>query len=602
MTNRMRVVLGRLPAILITALALASGETTLADLPEARTMLEAYRGVQGRMSGSPQESDLVDPGKAVGVVLRLDGEVLGRAVRVAWGDEPDGVLDRAFEAAWTDTQEALADRLGTLGERLRERVALEIEAGSDLTPLLGATYLSATARLSPGIDGVAMERAGRWGVVMPGEACTLGLTPERAARLCAARLDLPPLEWEELRSTTGARLYSFRTQRLVQMHPGDAPVFVYRCSPLIELETINLAGLRSLAALHAEHIAHRAWHGAEPFGLRGDFSATTGFGESPFADPRTQATAVYALLRHAALDTVMPEDRARFLGLSKRVLEDLLRVHPAELDPFIDASSLAALILAISQYHALSPGDEEAFLPPDGHTALDAVQRLRTMHNDAEDWQRMNPGERIFIGHALAVSARWHPEGGIVRSEANEIVREVLRSTPIELYAGLSPWIGSAVIELAGEGVITSGVALREFRSVAWRFQVGSGEIDAPAEMDLDGGFVFTRGGSHRPTWQSFRVGALLATMFAENRLTSDAEAPMELARLIRLCRFGAQLTVGVEGMETGGEARRSIGGVRLAPWDPTVSLDATALSLLTVTEVLEGVQVRSEREKNHSE
>ncbi len=601
MTNWMRVVFGRLLVILIPAWISFTGGIALGDLPEPQAMLEAYRGVLGRISGLTADAPLLDPGTAVSVVLRLDGEVLGRTVRVAQGDDADGALDQAFEGSWNDTQEALSDRLGTLGEGLMDRLTVEIEAGSEFSPLLGATYLAATSRLSPGIDGVAMERAGRWGVVMPGEACALGLTPERAARLCAARLDLPPLEWEELRSTTAARLYSFRTQRLVQNQPGDAPVFVYRCGPLVALETMDLAELRSLAALHAEHIVHRAWHGSEPFGLRGDFSATTGFGESPFADPRTQATAVYTLLRYASLDIVLPENRARILGLAKRVLEDLLVVHPAELDLFTDASSLAAFILAVSEYQAMSPGDEASFLPPDGHAALDAVRQLRMLCRDGEGWRRLNPGERIFIGHALASSARWHAEGEEVRSEANEIVRDVLLSTPIELYAGLSPWVGAAAVELAGEGAIGSAVALREFRSVAWRFQVGSGDIDAPAEMDLDGGFVFTRGGTHRPTWHSLRVGALLAIMFADIRLTSENEAPIELARLVRLCRFGAQLTAGTE-RETGAEARRSTGGVRLAPWDPTVSLDATALSLLTITEVLEGVQMRAEMKKTVSE
>ena len=564
--------------------------TGVAGVPTAESMLDAYAGIERRIQGEAgDEQPLPDVGQAASVTFRLRGEILGRSGVV----RRDGnALAEAFEAAWSDALELLAEREEETGLQLRDLVTIEVEAGDALTPLMGATFASAVARLSPGLDGVAMRASGKWTAVFPGEMCKFGLSPDRAARLCAARLELPPLEWEELRSTTGAALYAFRTQRLVQLAPSTAPTFLFRCSPLLPAEAITLESLRGFAASCADHIARREWLGPEPFGLRADFSSTTGYTEGPFAPPRPQAMAAYALSRYASLSSHDDEERSRLLGLGTRILTDLLEVHPAEEDPFTDLPSLSAWVLAASALHASGAAEESFGTLADA--ARDGVGRLRVAYADETEWRRVSPGERAFVAYAIAVAARWHDDQEALRAEAEGLVRSILRTTPTEQLAAVSPWLGLGVIELTGDGPIGASIALREFRELAWRFQVGVGEVDSAGEMDLVGGVAFTRGGAPRPDWQTLRVGYLGAAMLGDARLTNEDELAQELARMLQISRFAMQLSI--TGRESGltKDPRRSVGGVRRAAWDPVVSLDATALSLLTVTELIEGVERRS--------
>lgn len=578
---------------LLTVLGMLS-PTAAADLPNAEKMLRAYQAISDRVQGVDNaERPLPNVGIAASVTFRLRGEILGRSGVV---HQEGNALAEAFEGAWSDAAVLLKDREEQAGLELLDLVTIEVEAGNTLTPLMGATYASAVARLSPGLDGVAMRAAGRWSVVFPGEMCIFGLTPDRAARLCAARLELPPLEWEDLRSSTGAALFAFRTQRLVQLVPSDAPTFLFRCSPLVPREAITLESLRTFAASCAEHIVRREWYGTEPFGLRADFSATTGYTEDPFAGPRPQAMAAYALSRYASLSLHDEESRARLLGLSTRILVNLLEVHPAELDPFTDLPSLAAWVLAASSLHA--SGDAEGSFERMQNAARDGVERLRAAYADESAWRRVGPGERAFVAYALAVAARWHDDHQTLRADAELITRAILRTTPTEQFAAASPWLGLAIIELADDGPIGASVALREFRELVWRFQVGVGEIETGGELDMVGGVVFTRGGAPRPDWQTLRVGYVGAAMLSDHRLTNDDELPQELARMLQICRFVMQLSI--TGRDSGltKEPRRSLGGIRRTAWDPVVSLDATSLSLLMVSELLDGVDRRS-RPKN---
>lgn len=425
----------------------------------------------------------------------------------------------------------------------------------------------------------------------------IGLTPERAARLCSARLDLPPLEWEEVRSRTGARLYSFRTQRLVELREGEPPTFVYRCQPVIALEAIDLFALRRLGASCAEHIARREWMGAEPFGLRADYSATTGYSGQPFADARAQGLAAYALARYAELPEVSAEERARLLRIIRRVLDDLLLVHDGEEDPFVDTSSLSSWLLGVGSYIQSIDREDGDELPTDLPTLLlhaqNAAKQLLERTDDEAIASRWNPGERAYVAFTLARCAAWQDDSEDFLSRSQSMIRQLLRTTPLDQLAALSPWFGLTEVELAGDEDVAAAIVLRDFRTLAWDFQVGSGDATATDQLDLVGGLAFRREGL--PTWQSLRVGYLLAAMFGDDHLTSCEESPLELARLIRLARFIAQLSISHEELGVVVDARRSLGGVRLSTWDPTVSLDATSLALLTIVEILEGIEHRSE-------
>ena len=109
----------------------------------------------------PSESDpraevAIEGLDAIGVLLRMDGRVIGR------GFDPAGdplalrrALGRAIAQASGDR--ATKDLPPSLQDELIRRLTLEIEFAGETEPLLGSTLAAATGRLRPGIDGIAVS-------------------------------------------------------------------------------------------------------------------------------------------------------------------------------------------------------------------------------------------------------------------------------------------------------------------------------------------------------------------------------------------------------------------------------------------------------------
>ena len=85
--------------------------------------------------------------------------------------------------------------------------------------------------------------------------------------------------------------------------------------------------------------------------------------------------------------------------------------------------------------------------------------------------------------------------------------------------------------------------------------------------------------------------------MLGDPRLTTPAETPAEIVRLIASMRFLLQLSA--RGSECAFYPRADLaaGGVRAALWDPRMPPEATAMTMLAVAEFLRSLDALESRQ-----
>ncbi len=217
-----------LPVSQASADAPSTGHASVPALDDA---IPAWLAVRDWMD-SGEVPDTENPGSrlavehlsAVGVLLRLDGRVVGR------GFDPEGddrAVRRAFGRAMA---QAGGDRtIRDLPEPWRStpgpRLSLELELAGVRRPLVGGTLAAAARRLRPGLDGVAIVRGDSIALALPGRLLSTG-TADGGAGVLIRLLDelgLPPQDLPDLRRLDSVRLERFETLRLGQSTPEGLP-------------------------------------------------------------------------------------------------------------------------------------------------------------------------------------------------------------------------------------------------------------------------------------------------------------------------------------------------------------------------------------------
>lgn len=586
-------VLGRLAAGFALLLGVASATRGQAALDSGEAIacfgeLRAGLNAWGEGGEIDEATSITDPSGATGaaITLRLGGRVIGRGDAFE-GDR--GSVHAALLEAWGEAERDLIVEDDDSGDRRRAlagRITIELEVAGELRPLVGATFDVAGGRLSPGIDGAAVRVGERVAGVFPGLQLTSSLSPGRALRVAAGELDLPPIDLERLRRDFDITLYAFRTQHLAEIRPGEPAQFLHRGGTIVSPMSVSGPRLREAADGIARHLATHVWAGEEPFGLTGNYEPTTGRYDPLIGGPRSQALVAFALARYAHTPGVDETLAGASLELAASILDDLRTVGADESDPTVDPVASAMWLIGWSEM--MNAGGRQS--PELERYASVAVGTLTGAMDDPAIWVATSEGARALIAHALARSWQRNLAPGL-EARARGLVRELFLSQNTAQLAALMPWIGWAELELSGD-TVPAAVKLRDFRDMVWSFQLDYSPLES-TDADLAGGIVFTRGGARLPTWQSLRPLAFLATMLGHPDLTESGELLTELAAMRRSLRFLLQLTVREAELHMMVSERRASGGVRRALWDQTESLDANALGLLTLCEVLRVLDAR---------
>lgn len=588
-------------------LALPAATDALASFAIARHWLGAWE--------VPKEPQSIDPPGTRGacVTLRLGGEVIGRGSSL--GADTQSIW-RAVRAAWVEATARLPVERDLLrDEQLRElapRVVLDLQLAGAMTPVLGDDEKTVAGAFSPGIDGLSARVGERSHAVFPGEMLSTNSTPVEALRAACAGLGLPPRALRELRSESGLVVYRFPALHAVQLAPGAEPVFLHRGGSVVPANATSGAGLRSAAAALARHIASRRWPGEEAHGLLGDYHPQNDRYQPMLAEPVAQATAALAMARYAGVPELPAEVALASRKLAADVLAHLAIVTPDEPDPLADPVACALWLAARHSLAALPAPEAGVALPELGDGAFHAAarQRLLACVDDQGAWTVLAPttSGRSAIAYALALEASAAPNDLDLLARARGAVALRFKEVDRARLVSEMPWLGWAALALpdaagapapgAGSGPATApalpgDIALREMRTLVWDHQLDERQAAGPS-ADLAGGVVFTRGGPRLPTWHTLRPLAFLASAIADRRLTDTSELRTELALLQRSLRFAIQLQAGDASLHMARDAKRTAGGVRAAPWDQTMPLEASALGLLCFSETLRAVHARS--------
>ena len=505
---------------------------------------------------------------AVGVVLRLGGEVVGLG-EDSGGD--DGMLRRAVGRAIaalaahraSDLPEAL---LPTLGPSL----TLELDLCGEPVPLAGSTFAAAASAVDPARDAVAVRRGEAWQLATPGRllAANLAASPEQALRRLAREADLPPAEVKELAVIDSVGLYRLPTLRLAQRRPGDAPIEVVRSAAVVPLAAIDAASVESMIDSQLRRLS--VWMASSPradaseadtlpssLGLRGDYDPIADRHRPLVASPFEQAMTALALAR---LAEASPAHREAATSLLLRVVESLTLTDPIE-EPFASSPEAMATLAIV---FAVAPS-----LAADRPTVATLAEQCRTAIAGATDsreaFSSLPTGRRVLVGSAAAIlESRRADSDEASRAIAAQRLEEAWEACDPATRVGLLPWFALARRSLDA-GI--DPVALQQLRNALILRQIGPATNDETSP-DLVGGFDLREGALPAADSRSNVPAVGLAILLGDDAVTPIDGTPESIATLRTAAashraavRFLRQLTAD-------GEVDAAAGGVRAAPWD----------------------------------
>ncbi len=466
--------------------------------------------------------------------------------------------------------------------------------------------------IRPGLDAVAVRAGDAIAVVFPDAALAGGMLPsdmiadalrEALGGDLPATIEPGPGAWTRYADAAlrQGEIAVYRAPVTVLAQPPDAvaPTLVYRGGRVVGLMELTPSALVDWAGDMASHLQRRRHAGLEPYGLTGTPDARTGRTLAPIDEPFNQALAAHALLRYGT-STWTPEDdaeRARTTGLvllrqlalvtPVRIgaMADLGDEAPLEPEPWADVASAAMVLVAMES------------LEPD---AFEAYPELAAMRD------RCAAVVRPRVGISITGSAVFDPQtpatayalvaramvalgnSDVAERDDAEIgraaARAILSRVEPELLVAQMPW---ALTALGPVQQLASADALQQMRTLVWGHQLEGPSVEGD-NRDLEGGIVFTRGGTPLPTWQTARAASAMGALLLDERLTTPNERAGEFLKLLRTLRFLRQLTVDDGLAHLLADPAQAAGGVRAAPWDQRQPSVATSLTLLAVCDALD--------------
>lgn len=586
-------------------LALILGPAAAQPLPEPAEAIAAHTAVRGWLeswavpAADPAASRLPSPW-GVSLTVRLDGRVLARA-----SANGPGALRTAAEQAIREARskvqvpnDALADEnLEQLGERL----TLSLEFYATPIPIPASELTLPMAGLSPGSEAlvVMVGSAAQERTAISGVDSQLSRGVDPARELTALAAELTGDGAAALRPVAELLDAGFRFARAPVVHlampfENAAPVFLDRGARRIGLDEIHTDAIRRSGDGIASHLRGRLWPGVERYGLAGDLRVVTGAPSPMVAPPFEQGLVAYALLRHAAAaHAPSGADASREAALT--ILRDLVAVEPDEESPWDRPTAAAVIAAALAMVDpALRDADTELL-----SLRVRVLNTLRGAYDPAAQsfTPDVPPAARGLIAWALTKAVALDPS--FTAERAGSAVRTAFRETPQGQLVAQMPFLAWAELALHPTGPIPAGAALDEMRAMVWDHQIHRSDLRA-MDQDLAGGVVFTRARTVLPTWQTMRPLAALASMMGDERLTpgtpTGGRVPGELVRMTEGLRFVRQLAWTGDALFLARRADQAIWGVRPALWEPTASLEAGAMALLTITETLDAMNAVATR------
>lgn len=551
--------------------------------PDPQSAMAAYDAVERwvREWSVPQDAAAA-PARtsAVCIVLRYQGAIVGRGQA-----EGDNCLAAAARAAIEEGTQRIMLTTGIGRESMLEvarGVQISLELAGPLVPARPLSYEDADLAYSTGVFGAAARVGTRTSMVFPSALLTTGqLTGDGLVAAAARALQDPAgvvrtdaAATPQSLAQRGVTFYTFRTTHIAQAAPQRAPNFLFRGGRVVAPSEITRDALLEFRANLAARLER--WFVVEPDGAfvpHGTYHASRGKHE-----PARSTTLGFLFGLLALTETPGHEAHAAKLFASA---SSLMSASPADwAKPEVASMTLACI--GAAKARNISPG----FSPEQTALLADAAAFAFDPQNG---WAAgVSEGEKSIVCLGLAWRAALSPPSDAepAKELAGAAVRAVLRDIRPGMLISHMPWLGRAELLLAGEGPVPSATVLREMRDETWRHALKADEAGEDGR-DMAGGIVFTSGGAKLPTWSTARGMCFLATMLGDPRLTPESDRIRELARILESIRFLRQLALDEHSAYAAADPAFALWGVRVAVWDDRQTPEATALTLLTVNELL---------------
>lgn len=541
--------------------------------------------------------DGLEPVAGASITLRLGGAVIGRGTDMT-GDRL--TVWRAARKAMSEATERLPGERDALWEQniheSAQRTTITLELAGSPIPMDITEFIDVTTSLDPGVEGVAARLGERIEAHFPEMMLATGTQSGAAmSSLVSSLMDDPVmglLEPGELRKKHGFIFYRFNATTIAQTAAGDSPVFLHRGGQVVGRDAITGQALAQFADQLAGHLIQRRWPGVERLGMLGTLDPCKGEYDPQIASPVDQAAAAYSLLRYASSPNVDTDTSAAAVSFATRVLQDLCVTEPVQEVPSATPAAAAMCIVAILEL------PQETF--QEQSDLMDLLLECRKTVSAAFDVDAgfdstVPDAGKGLIAHALASLAVFSE----IKSEgeaASSAIRTAFKETAEGNLPSQMPWLGWAELTIAKPGrAVPSAVALRQMRDLVWGHQVTKADA-GPRAGDLVGGIVFTAAKNPLPTWNAARPVAFCASMLGDERLTDKPEILFQLVTLLDSIRFLRQLSADGAAAHMYRDQDRALWGVRSALWDQRMPVQASAMTLLAVSETLRSIQSATDR------
>ncbi|MBL1217439.1 MAG: hypothetical protein D8M59_08075 [Planctomycetes bacterium] len=590
-----------------------------ADAPISATeVVEVYEQICERIAKWERPSELGMPagGRGAWMALRWDGRIMGQAADLRWAFESEvpaeclghvvrQVMERAAVAAEGSQGDAV-EREDRKERFLISPTTVELQVARAPRRISASGLRDLSDRIRPGLDGVILEVGGQRAGMFPGQYLADDLNPSQVLFQLAGALSLGLEQVDQFLESGQARVWLFEVEHLAQARRGDPPTFLYRGSRIVPADKVRVASLMQFADDVSSHLLSRRFHIGQfpdqrpaqqfpdevrqerPVRLLGRYEPELDVYKPFEASVSDQLLCAYALARYAQLEGQKQSmrDSARqfaseLVGWYAGGAGDEEKADDGETDSLISTPGQAALWLLATE-------------------ALDGRVAGLTPEEVSGARARMTEIVQSVIEPALGLRADVPTEELAICALAlrsGAVNQAVWTAADDDLDPELMPWLVLAelAVERSSEKLEHEVMAsLSRLAEQVWLTQITAEQADTMG-LDLVGGVRVGLGGASQrriPDWSNARWIAGLAAIAADERATQEpAEQMSHIAKLALASRFLMQLSVRDCDTYCVAAAEQALGGVRERVSSWSLRPEPSAMTLLAVVEMLEGME-----------
>ncbi len=562
------------------------------------------------------------------VQLRLEGKLIGRgsAYTLDANQQKDVVL-RAARAAIAEARSRLpGDRDALFEQRARElarSIVISLELAGTPVPIDLDDWSQAAQRVNPGVDGVAARIGDRVEAMFPVAMLCTQTEPAAALQGLVSRLGSEPglglVPLADLKTKHGVVFYRVPANHVAQTKPGGSAQFLHRGGRVFP-DTMGTTGLSIWGDQLAWSLLSRLAASNEHTALASIYNPVLGKYDLDPASPYEHALAVYAISLFRSVGIATHQSAVNWSGLGgqdgplQRILEAMPEVDRVETPGVKDPEFAAFTTLLLDQVWLATPRVRPYEIGCFGGTMPDSrildvrkaasLDLLNRSVESIETFPLRSQAVLAMVGPQVIGPFKPKPERELLTPEAEERWTRVLagvysRIGTDRLSVGM-PWLAYASargVPLGNrrQGPITACVALGGFRDLVWTHQFTPESLDA-SRRDLAGAINFMNNPASLPTWHAANTLAGLAILLPHDDATPPEQRARHLAKLLNGLRFLRQLTADDDAKWMYSEPIPGW-GVRASPWDQRMPIEATAMTLIAVSETIRSLDELAKRD-----